>query len=299
MSERENGAAEIILPDSEADSLIIHGQGTCPYARCSYCPLFSGGKSESFDHDLFEQQIQEEARRFSPEEITSVFLAEGNTISMEMGSLRAILATLYKHFPFLARVSAYGSALAVSERLPGELDELRRLGLSRIHMGMESGNEKVLEILNKGVDVAIMEEAANEIKRVGLQLTAYALIGAGGAALSEAHVTQTAAMINRVRPDTLALQTLVAIPQTPLYEQIQSGEFEQLSPHGTIMEIKALLSAIEVELDINCSHISNHCHGMGRLPEDRGRLLNELDYTLSIKESQFNPSTLINVSLPE
>ena len=288
-----------MLPDSESDSLIIHGQGTCPYAKCSYCPLFSGGESTSFDHDLFEQQIQEEAQRFSPEEITSVFIAEGNTISMEMNALRAILAALYKHFPFLARVAAYGSARAVSGRLPGELEELRRLGLTRIHMGTESGSQAVLEILNKGVDVAGIETAAREIKKVGLQLTTYVLIGAGGVALSEEHVAKTSAMINRIQPDTLALQTLVPIPQTPLYEQIGRGEFEQLSPHGTILEIKAMLSAIEVSLDINCSHISNHCQGKGRLPEDRRRLLSELDYTLSMKESRFNPSGLLNVILPD
>ena len=288
----------IVLPESESRSLIIHGHGVCPYAKCSYCPLFSEDETKPFDLREFEDHIRSEARRFQLEDINSVFISEGNTISLEPKTLNAILKILYSHFPFLETISAYGSAGAVLNRTPKQLASFRRNGLSRIHMGLESGSDEVLQLLNKGVDTKGMLEAATLIKNAGFELYLYVLIGAGGTALSGEHVKATAEAVNEISPGSVDFQTLVQIPNTPLTREAQQERFSFLSPHESIREIRDLIEEIETNVAINCTHVSNHCHVRGIIPNERERLLQELDYSLSLDESLFDNSGIANIELP-
>jgi len=291
LNSREPAGNQLVLPEIESRSLVIHGQGVCAYAKCSYCPLFSSGKTRSFDKREFEQYIEAEARRFTPEEITSVFISEGNSIGLEIKLLQGMLKTLYKHFPFLKGVSVYGSALSVLKRRPDAFSELRKRGLTRIHMGLESGSDAVLKLLNKGIDQAGMIDAAGKIKKAGIELFLYVLVGAGGRSLSGEHVDGTSEAINLIEPHSIQLQTLIPIPQTPLFVEEQRGNFKPLSPHDSIREIGSLMKKINVPVEINCSHITNYCQTSGRLPEDHERLQREIDYALSLDESLFDTSS--------
>ena len=292
------GKFGMVFPKTESRSLIIHGPGVCPYAKCSYCPMFSEDKTKPFDLREFEEYVRSEARSFQLEEISSIFISEGNTISLEPKMLNSILKILYFHFPFLKGVSAYGSAKAVLNRTSKQLASFLRNGLTRIHMGLESGSDDVLRLLKKGVDKEGMLEAATIIKKAGFELHLYVMIGAAGTELSGEHVKATAEAVNEITPSCVDFQTLVPIPHTPLTEEAQEKRFTFLSPHGTIREIRAFIEEIDTTVEINCSHVSNHCHVRGDLPDDRARLLSELDYSLSLDESLFDNSGIANIELP-
>jgi coproporphyrinogen III oxidase-like Fe-S oxidoreductase len=299
VSAENSKTMDLVLPEAENRSLIIHGPGVCPYAKCSYCPLFSEGRSKSFDIKEFQGHIRGEAVRFPPEEITSIFISEGNTMSMEPRILNAILKALYANFPFLERVSVYGSAQAILNRSVRQMEIFLKRGLTRIHMGLESGSDRILSILNKGVDRRGMLEAAGRVKNSGIELYVNVLIGAGGTALSAEHLEASASAINTVNPDSVELHTLVPIKGTPLFDRSAQGQFEFLSPHDSIREIRALISTIEVPVRFTCAHYSNHCQINGRLPGDRQRFLKELDYSLSIDESLFDTTGIVNIGLPK
>jgi biotin synthase-like enzyme len=288
----------IILPEVETRSLVIHGPGVCPYAKCSYCPLFSQGKLKAFDISEFRSYIHSEASRFAPEEITSIFVSEGNLMSMDPKVLSSILKTLHDNFPFLEKVSVYGSAYAILGHNRRQMEGFRKKGLTRLHMGLESGSNRVLEILNKGVDKDGMFEAARMVKDAGIELHIYVLIGAGGAAESEEHIRETSTLINAIAPDSIELQTLVPVPGTPLFGEAELGKFQFLSAHESIREIRLFVETINGPARINCAHYSNHCQIHGRLPEDRQRLLKELEYSLSIDESLFDASGIVSIGLP-
>ena len=54
----ESGSGDrLVLPEAEARSLIFHGQGICPYAKCSYCALLRGGVSKQFDTKAFREFV--------------------------------------------------------------------------------------------------------------------------------------------------------------------------------------------------------------------------------------------------
>jgi hypothetical protein len=61
---------------------------------------------------------------------------------------------------------------------------------------------------------------------------------------------------------------------TPLYDQVQRGEFELISPEETLRELELLLEATHVSGAVfRSNHASNYLPLGGRLPADRERLL--------------------------
>jgi radical SAM superfamily enzyme YgiQ (UPF0313 family) len=287
-----------IWPVTESRSLVIHAQSGCSYGKCSYCPQFGEAGTGRFDIREFERYVESEAGRFAPADITSIFLAEGNLVGMENKTLLAILKTLYRHFSYLRGVSGYGSAYNILRYREKHLAKLRRQGLTRLHVGFESGCDEVLGNLNKGVGAVELVDASRRVKKVGIELFLHVLISAGGRDLSEKHVAKTAEAINAVTPHAVSFQTLVPIPGTPLYTQVKEGRFQLLTPHEAIREAMLLIESVTVNTAVNCEHFSNYCHIMGRLPEDKARLLQELDYCLTLDESRYRGSGVVGFELP-
>lgn len=62
-----------------------------------------------------------------------------------------ILEYLRSRFPQIKRVTTYARAETLSKISADEYRALKKAGLDRIHSGFESGSDKVLELINKGV----------------------------------------------------------------------------------------------------------------------------------------------------
>ena len=288
----------LITPSSEVNSLILHAHHSCPYGKCSYCPNFGPGKREKFRIDEFREFLEEERRRYVPEEINSVFLAENNLLGMPAKHIVQIMRALNVAFPNVHSIAAYGSPRAIAGMSDTDLVKLRKEGLTRIHIGFESGNNGVLELLNKGVDSASLSTACRRVIDSGYELYVYVLIGSGGKSFSDEHIRDTAALINEVRPSTVECHTLVLIPGTPMHEMAESGAFSPLMPVETIAEIRGLVEGIQAPVGISAAHVSNYCHIEGRLPGDRERLITELDYAMTFDEERFEKTGIVNISLP-
>lgn len=288
----------LVTPTSESSSLILHARPTCNYRKCSYCPNFGDDKRGRFNMKEFEVFLAEESQHFITEEVDSIFLSEGNTMGMELKQIMDIITALKRYFPQLSSISAYGNARSVFERSLREIEQLRHHGLTRLHMGLESGNNDVLTILNKGTCRDEIAQAALKVIDAGIELHLYLLIGSGGKALSEQHIEDSIDLLNSIKPHTVECHTLVLIPRTPLHNLYESGGFIPLTPHETLSEIKTVVSGINVPLNVNCSHISNYCHVGGSLPQDRRRMETELEFCMTLDESFFEDANIINISVP-
>ena len=78
-----------------------------------------------------------------------------------------------------------------------DLSRFANAGLNRIHIGMESGSDAVLERVKKGTDKATQIKAGRKIKRAGMELSEYYMPGLGGKELSQENALETADAANR------------------------------------------------------------------------------------------------------
>ena len=165
---------------------------------------------------------------------------------------------------------------------------LREAGLSRIHMGMESGCDPLLAFIRKGVTAAEQIEAGVKIREAGISLCEYVMPGLGGSRWSAEHAVETARVLNQINPDHIRLRTLQVVPGTALAEKLRDGEFQPLDDEAILREIRLFLETLEgITSEIVSDHILNLLEELeGKLPADRERLIGIIDRFFSLSREE-------------
>lgn len=215
----------------------------------------------------------------------SVFLQDGNNLAARTQDLAEVLTFLSNNVPGITRVTTYARSKTIARRKTArELRMLREAGLMRIHIGLESGSNQVLELLQKGVSAAEHIEAGRKVKEAGISLSEYVIPGAGGRKLSEEHARETAKVLSQVNPDYIRLRTLRVIPGAGLDEKVASGEFESLGDEDVVREIRLMIEGLEgIDSVVVSDHILNLLEEVeGKLPEEKPRMLAVIDRFLAL-----------------
>jgi radical SAM superfamily enzyme YgiQ (UPF0313 family) len=270
---------QIYRPPCEAHSLIIQATIGCPWNRCTFCQMYKDKKARIRPLDEVLEDLDEARRHYG--RVPSLFLADGNTISLPTADLLAVLRRAYELFPELEHVGTYGGTRYINQKSVEELAALRDAGLSAVYLGLESGDDEVLRRVKKGVTAEEMIQAGRRLKEAGFPVSLYYLVGLGGSQRWREHARGTARVVNAIGPEVLRPRTLYIQEGTPLWHQRRRGDFVEASPREALQEVRLLLEQIEVPLALVSDHITNYLPLFGRLPEDRQKLLAALDHTLA------------------
>ena len=279
----------IYRPPSEADSLLIQATVGCPWNRCTFCMVYKNGPRYREREPADICRDIDEARETYGDHVRTLFFPAGNTIAMRTDRLAAICAHARKVFPLLERITVYGSSQYLRQKGPEDLKRLAEAGLTRIHVGLESGNDEGLRRIRKGADGATHIEAGRMAIEAGIELSLYVVLGIGGRSLSAEHVAGTAAVLNAIQPHFIRLRTFVPKINTPLLDDIEAGRFEMLGPHGVLRETLGLLEALDTDSRLASDHYTNYINIEGRLPEDKDRMIKRVTEALTRDESEFRP----------
>ncbi len=279
----------IYRPPSEADSLLIQATIGCPHNKCTFCMVYKKGPPYEVRPVAEIKEDLEEAKRFRGEQVRSLFFPAGNTIAMPTSELAEICRYAHHLFPRLERITVYGSSRYIYRKGLDDLKILREAGLSRIHAGLESGDDQTLRNIKKGTTATEQIQAGLWVKEAGIELSEYVILGIGGLDRTEAHARQTARALNAIAPDFIRLRTFVPKINTLLLHQILKGRFKVLSPRQVLLETRNLLERLACASRLYSDHYTNYLNLEGRLPEDKDRLLAIIDRALTWDDSQFRP----------
>jgi radical SAM superfamily enzyme YgiQ (UPF0313 family) len=226
-------------------------------------------------------EIREAGAAFG-HEVRRVFVADGDALAMPFDSWEAILRELEREFPQLRRVSCYATALNLLQKTPEELAALRRLGLSRLYIGPESGHDETLRRIAKGADAAAHVEAAARAHAAGMEQSVIFLLGVAGSEHSESHARASAKLASDMDPKFLSALTVTVVPETPLAKLAASGRFQMPDVPSLLRELRTFIEEAEPSDAIfRSNHASNYLPLRGRLPRDRGRLVALIDSALA------------------
>jgi radical SAM superfamily enzyme YgiQ (UPF0313 family) len=279
----------IYRPPSEADSLLVQATVGCPHNKCTFCMVYKKGpRYKVRPLDEICEDIREAGDLYG-KKIRSVFFPAGNTIAMPTEDLSAICRFAVRSLPSLRRITVYGSSQYLARKGLAGLKVLREAGLSRIHVGLESGDDVILRKVKKGTMVSDQIEAGRMAKEAGIELSEYVILGLGGKERTEAHALATAEAIDAIEPDFVRLRTLVPKINTLLLHEINKGRFQLLSPREVLQETYLLIKTITCRTALASDHYTNYLDLSGKLPEDKGRLLGEISRALTWDESRFRP----------
>jgi radical SAM superfamily enzyme YgiQ (UPF0313 family) len=218
----------------------------------------------------------------------NVFLQDANNLILKTKDLVEILTYLKQVFPSVERVTTYSRAKTVARKTVEELRELRDAGLSRIHMGLESGCDRVLESVKKGTTARDHIDAGRKVKEAGISVSEYIMPGLGGKAMWREHATETARVLSEIDPDFIRVRTLKVLPIMPLYGKIESGELVLLSDDEMVSELRLLIENLNgIHSRFASDHILNLLEELdGDFPEAKDRMLATIDRYLALDAAE-------------
>lgn len=276
-------AEPLFRPPSEADSLILQATLGCSYNECSFCGMYRTKRFRVRPIAELEREIEWAAQHAGP--VRKVFLADGDALMAKSTFMLAVLEKLRAAFPDLQRVSCYASPQSLQVRSVDEMTRLRDAGLVLYYLGIESGDDRVLERLKKGVDAAEMVRVANKAQEAGVKLSTMILLGAGGRARSLEHARASAAVVNAIQPRFVSTLVMTPVENTPLFDEAQRGEVDELTPVELARELRELVAALELDGTVfRSNHASNYLTLAGTLPKDKAKLVAALDFVLARPE---------------
>lgn len=218
----------------------------------------------------------------------SVFLQDANTIIVKTDDLTEIISFIKEQFPFVTRITSYCRSKTAGRKSVEEFKKLKEAGLSRIHVGMESGYDPVLKFIKKGVTAAEHIEGGLKIVESGISLSEYIIPGLGGEQWSKEHAIETARVLNQINPDFIRLRSLQVRRNTELYRLREEGKFNKLDDEDVVREIRLFIEHLDgIQSRVVSDHILNLLEELeGKLPEDKERLLSIIDRYLGLPDNE-------------
>ncbi|WP_020589949.1 radical SAM protein [Desulfobacter curvatus] len=307
-----------LYPANDAYSLLLRLIRNCPWNRCSFCPVYKKQKFsirsvEDIIKDIdlvrtyIDRLLQENATpiAFDQERIhsiytgfeirdrvafnntvkwyaagmASIFLQDANPLVMNPKDLLFILGHIRDCFPQTETIAVYARSSTILQLPDDTLEQLYKLGLNRIHLGLESGSNLALNRMRTGVDRAGHIEAGKRIRQTGIELYAYVVPGLGGVDLSIEHALETAEALNAINPDVIKIRTLGLSPSTELAHWQLRGMFEKPGDAMIATEIRLMLEALDnIQSRIKSDHILNLFETVtGKIPHDKEKMIGVID----------------------
>ncbi len=281
-----NYDGDIIRPPSEANSIIIQVTVGCSHNKCTFCGAYKGAEKkfrirndeEILENILFASQYCGRQKR--------VFLADGDALILSQKRLLHIFSLLKQHLPQVSRIALYGNAKAIRSKTLKELRELRSLGLHRIYMGLESGDDKVLENIQKGETAESMIKAGQLVREAGIFLSATVLLGIAGVTGGIRHAQESARVLSEMHPRQIAALCFMPLGNTPLGQHYKDGSFQLPNSKAILQELYELVANVTCEKVLfMANHASNYLPLSGVLTRDKEEMLHQIELALAGKQT--------------
>ena len=263
----------VFRPPSEAKSLILPVTNGCSWNQCTFCEMYTAPqkKFRPFKQEDIEANLARIAASGQP--VRRVFLADGDAVTLSTRRLLAILAAIKHYLPQVERVSAYCLPRNVANKSVAELRELAEAGLKMVYVGCESGDDTVLQRVNKGETFASSAAALQKLGEAGITRSVMILTGLGGTELSQQHAVNSARLMNQTQPEYVST-LVVSFPLGQTRLQAGFPGFTLPDTIGLLQELACFIAHLQLHNTVfRSDHASNYLVLKGRMNRDKETLL--------------------------
>jgi len=308
-----------IRPPSEAHSILLRVTRNCPWNKCAFCPVYKHDKfslrtldeiktdidsmyriylkiikkvdinagiyvsdeilSSLVNEDKIPQNYLQQMLFWMYYGLKSLFLQDADSMVLKTDEMVEILNYIKEKFPTIERITCYSRSKTLVVKKPDELNKIKSAGLSRIHIGMESGSDEVLKLIHKGVTGNEHIAAGKKVVEAGFELSEYFMPGLGGKQFTTVNAVETAKVLNAINPAFIRIRTTTPVPGTELFTMMENGEWFPLSETEKVEELKMMIEGLYgINSYIQSDHMMNLIEDSnGKLPDDRDKILAPLN----------------------
>jgi anaerobic magnesium-protoporphyrin IX monomethyl ester cyclase len=102
---------------------------------------------------------------------------------------------------------------------PDLLHRMRAAGLERVYVGVESGSQKMLDLMNRGTRLGQVERTAEALRREGIRQFWFLMLGYPGETLED--IEATLKLFRRFSPEEYSVSIAVPVPGTRFYDSVK------------------------------------------------------------------------------
>lgn len=193
---------------------MLIGRG-CPF-RCTFCSKISNKVRLRSPENVFEEIYELNTRYLDKEEI----IFYDDTFLQNLEWIEKLCHLLDKsNIKIRFKCSTRADTINIDvARL------LKSVGFEEIRVGVESGSQKILNILKKGTTVQQNSLAVNICKKVGLKFKAFIMLGSPGETLDT--LKETESWIDKNKPDLIGLYLYTPLPGSDIWNNKSKYDIE-------------------------------------------------------------------------
>jgi len=280
----------VFRPPAEAYSAIVQATIGCSWNKCAFCEMYTSKKFRVRPLDELKPEIETLANFYRGAK--KVFLADGNAFVLSANKLIPVLNEINKQFGKIQRISSYALPRDISNKSETELKELKALGLKLLYIGIETGDDELLKLIDKGETFNSTVEGILKAHAAGIDTSIMIINGLGGRRYTKQHALKSAEIINRVNPKFLSTLTLSLPYGINHFKNRFNGEFEQQTIVELYEELLLFIENIDVkQLIYRSDHVSNNLILKGSLSKDKASLLEMIRIAIEVANPGIFPKT--------
>jgi radical SAM superfamily enzyme YgiQ (UPF0313 family) len=184
----------------------------CPY-QCNWCAKpISGNKFHLRSADVVAEEMQQLKFGAGAEHIwfgDDVFALNHRWMTEFATEVKARNAVL----PF--KIQSRADLMTEST-----VAALKAAGCVEVWMGVESGSQKILDAMNKGLRLSSVSVARERLRKAGIRACYFLQFGYPGEKWPE--LQETISFVRRTRPDDIGISFSYPLPGTVFYEQVKA-----------------------------------------------------------------------------
>lgn len=275
-------------PPYEASSLLIEVTAGCTHHKCKFCTLYDDlpfkfrmSPLEDIEADLAE--VQAELSSLFSRKIKRVYLTGANPFVLNFKRLKAIADLIHQYLPACQTIGCFSRVTDIALKTDDELKALHELGYDSITIGVETGDGKILEFMNKGYAPDEIITQSHRLDSAGIHYNYFYLTGISGSGRGEIGALETAKVFNQTHPQIIGSSMLTIYPESELFAELQADTWREETELEKLGELKILIENLAIPVFFATLGASNALFVEGQLPQDKAKMVSYLEKMCKIQ----------------
>ena len=256
-------------PANESRSIFLQVTSGCRHNNCRFCSYFRNVRFcasplEEVESDLAE--LEHLPRHFPKQR---VFLQAADAFCLDYDRLMHIAELIGKHLPTVTSIGAYARIDDITNKSVEQLRSLKDAGYENLFIGIETGDDHLLKLMNKGFTSADILRECGKLNEAGLSFTVSIINGLGGHNYGSYSAIKTARVLNEIQPASIRPESLTVMPNSPLADDVRLGAFAEATERERLNELVVLVDNLECETRFHATQATLPMRIFGNLPTDK------------------------------
>lgn len=237
-----NFASGINRPPYEVADGFLQTTIGCSHNTCLFCTYFKDQKFRKATLEEIESDIKEIPKYFG--EPKRIFLQGADGFAADYDTLMKVAELLHQYVPSVKSIGGYARVDNFFDKTKEQLQKLKEAGYSNPYIGVESGDDKVLKLINKGYTSAQARDVLEKIEASGMEYIVNFLNGAGGHEYGLTNAQKTAELYSGLHPSMVNTSMLTVVPGTPLHRMIEKGMYVESTEKEKLEELREFVQEL-------------------------------------------------------